>query len=112
MLNAHHWPGNVRELRNAVERMVVLSRGDRITLRDVPPEIREGKVMASRGASTSAAGVPPLSIDEAEKNLIVRALRNTGGNRTKAAEQLGISRRTLHRKLHEYNLSNAGDQTN
>jgi len=104
VLSAYQWPGNVRELRNAVERMVVLSRSDRITLRDVPAEIREAKTSGGNPSTGTATGTPPLSIDEAEKNLIVRALKNTGGNRTKAAEQLGISRRTLHRKLHEYNL--------
>ena len=102
-LAAHAWPGNVRELRNAVERMVVLSKGDRITLRDIPPEIRDSAARPG-GAAPAAAGAT-LSIDDAEKNLIIRALKATGGNRTKAAEQLGISRRTLHRKLHEYNLT-------
>ena len=52
-------------------------------------------------------GAPPLSIDEAEKNLIAKALKATNGNRTLAAKQLGISRRTLHRKLNEYGLHDA-----
>lgn len=104
MLTAYPWPGNVRELRNAVERMVVLSRSDRITLRDVPVEIREGTSSTGRNTASASPVASPLSIDAAEKNLIVRALKSTGGNRTRAAEQLGISRRTLHRKLHEYGL--------
>jgi len=103
-LSAYSWPGNVRELRNAVERMVVLSRGNRITLRDLPNEIRDHQPAGDNAKLPPAAGSPPLSIDEAEKNLIVKALKSTGGNRTKAAEQLGISRRTLHRKLNEYQL--------
>jgi two-component system response regulator AtoC len=98
-LQSYSWPGNVRELRNAVERMVVLSRNRRITLRDLPPEIRD---RAGDGAATG--GSSSLSMEEAEKRLIVKALKASSGNRTKAATQLGISRRTLHRKLNEYNL--------
>ncbi len=100
-LQAYPWPGNVRELRNAVERMVVLTRNRRITLRDLPPEIRE---RAGAGASSGNGGALPLSMEQAEKNLIIKALKASNDNRTKAAEQLGISRRTLHRKLNEYGL--------
>jgi DNA-binding NtrC family response regulator len=104
-MTAYAWPGNVRELRNAVERMVVLSRGNRITMRELPAEIRDD-APPPRPARPGAAGEPsPLSIDEAERNLVIKALKTTGGNKTRAAEQLGISRRTLHRKLHEYNLT-------
>lgn len=104
-LQAYPWPGNVRELRNAVERMVVLSRNQRITLRDVPPEIRERT--AGTGATATTGG--SLSMEQAEKNLIVRALKASNGNRTKAATHLGISRRTLHRKLNEYHLHDESD---
>jgi two-component system response regulator HydG len=105
VLAAHAWPGNVRELRNAVERMVVLARGDRLTLRDVPPAIREavGGPRAA-GAGARAAGAAGLSLAEAERAMIVRALERTGGNRVQAARDLGISRRTLHRRLHELGL--------
>jgi DNA-binding NtrC family response regulator len=103
-LTAYRWPGNVRELRNAVERMVVLTRGPRITLRDVPADLREP-------ATTMTPGIPvaggPLSMEAAEKDLIIRALKATGGNRSRAAEHLGISRRTLHRKLNEFGLRDA-----
>ncbi|HMP89282.1 MAG TPA: sigma-54 dependent transcriptional regulator [Kiritimatiellia bacterium] len=102
----YHWPGNIRELRNAVERMVVLSRSNRISLRDIPSEIRtQHPGDASPGQFDDRGS--PLSIDAAERNLIIKALKSCGDNRTKAARQLGISRRTLHRKLHEYNLTNA-----
>lgn len=104
-LGAYRWPGNIRELRNLVERMVVLSRGERITLRDVPTEVKEGTGLNLPGrggkGSDSVAG---LTMQEAEKKMIEQALCDTKGNRTRAAEQLGISRRTLHRKLNEYNL--------
>ncbi len=108
VLNAYPWPGNVRELRNAIERMVVMTRNPRITLRDVPVEIREHQTAGP--ATVVAAGAPPLSIDQAERNLIAKALKATGGNRTLAAKQLGISRRTLHRKLNEYGLHDANKE--
>lgn len=93
------WPGNVRELRTAIERAVVLCRGEKIAARDFPPSVR----------STPAAPAPllakaDLTVEEAEKELVIRALKDTEGNRTMAARKLGMSRRTLHRKLHEYHL--------
>jgi DNA-binding NtrC family response regulator len=103
-LTAYRWPGNVRELRNAVERMVVLTRGPRITLRDVPADLRDHTATIAPG--TPVAG-GPLSMEAAEKDLIIRALKATSGNRSRAAEQLGISRRTLHRKLNEFGLRDA-----
>jgi len=95
----YSWPGNIRELRNLVERMVVLTRGDKITLRDVPSEVREG---GSPRVSGPLAGA--VSMEEAEKKMIIQALADQDGNRTLAAKQLGISRRTLHRKLNEFGL--------
>jgi two-component system, NtrC family, response regulator AtoC len=91
VLLAYDWPGNVRELRNAVEQMVVLARAERLTLRDVPAAVRPGVTM---------------TVEEAEKQLIVQALKETDGNRTHAAQKIGISRRTLHRKLKQYGLEN------
>jgi len=97
-LSAYDWPGNVRELRNAVERMVVLARGDSITMKDVPDLVRH--------AAADARVTPESALDmEAnEKRLIVKALDECDGNRTAAARKLGISRRTLHRKLHQFGL--------
>jgi len=99
ILSSYSWPGNVRELRNVLERMIVLSRGDRLSVRDVPSNIRDTVPHRPGG---SAGG--ELSLEEAEKQMIARALKACNGNRTKAAKQLGISRRTLHRKLNEYGL--------
>jgi two-component system response regulator AtoC len=96
----YRWPGNIRELRNLVERMVVLARGDKITLRDVPGEVRDNG--ASRRTSGPLAGA--VSMEQAEKRMIEQALADHDGNRTLAAKQLGISRRTLHRKLNEFGL--------
>ncbi|MGA2247328.1 MAG: sigma-54 dependent transcriptional regulator [Verrucomicrobiota bacterium] len=93
------WPGNVRELRTAIEHAVVLSRGERISLRDLPATVRGG-------GSTDLRLLPgkALTVKDAQRELIVRALKETGGNRTLAAQKIGMSRRTFHRKLHEYHL--------
>lgn len=98
----YSWPGNVRELRTAIEHAVVLCRGDRITARDLPASVRGGAM-----ASGTPAGLltrPNLTLKEVEKELILRALQETGGNRTLAAKKIGISRRTLHRKLRQYQI--------
>lgn len=98
------WPGNVRELRNCVERMVVLTRGNKISLEDLPQNIRNPLPTAT-GFPLPAVPSPPKTIQELKKQAIIEALRACGGNRTKAAEKLGLSRRTLHRKIKEYNLA-------
>jgi len=107
---AYDWPGNVRELRNTIEKMVVLARGSRLTARDVPPNIRQA-VETNSPAALPAASVgsarPAGSLAEVEKNMIYEAIRRNNGNRTKAAEELGISRRTLHRKLRQYEQEGA-----
>ncbi len=99
LLSTYPWPGNVRELRNVVERMVVMGRGEKLTVRDVPVEVRE-----QAGHTTVTRSGSELNLQDTERSLIVKALKASGGNRTRAAEQLGISRRTLHRKLNEYGL--------
>ncbi len=98
----YSWPGNVRELRTAIEHAVVLCRGSRVSARDLPPSVRGGSPAGSAQSTALPAG--NWNVREAEKQLIVRALKETGGNRTLAAQKLGLSRRTLHRKLHTYHL--------
>ncbi len=102
-LQKYHWPGNVRELRMAIEHGVVLAQGERIDLKDLPD-----RVFAVSPASVSSGGVSldpgNLNLMEMEQQMILLALRTTEGNRTEAAKKLGISRRTLHRKLKEYRL--------
>jgi DNA-binding NtrC family response regulator len=94
------WPGNVRELRAAIEHGVVLCRGDRVSLRDLPASVRGGSLMSD----TKLLHGKDLTVKDAEKQLIMRALKETDGNRTRAAQKIGMSRRTFHRKLHEYHL--------
>jgi two-component system response regulator AtoC len=98
------WPGNVRELKWAIESAVVMCRGDRIGLRDLPETVREAGQSLPSGVEVAGTPPPKFSIKEAERQLIIRALEESNGNRTRAARKLGMSRRTLHRKLHTYHL--------
>ncbi|HKI70027.1 MAG TPA: helix-turn-helix domain-containing protein, partial [Verrucomicrobiae bacterium] len=103
LLMSYSWPGNVRELRTAIEHAVVLCRGEKIGARDLPASVRNGvENAASEPQKLLTRG--DLTLDEAEKQLIMRALKETDGNRTLAARKIGLSRRTLHRKLHQYHL--------
>jgi DNA-binding NtrC family response regulator len=103
-ITTYSWPGNVRELRSAIEHAVLFSRNEHIVLRDLPGELR-GVTPALAPLSLEApASSGPLNVKDAERQLIVKALQETGGNRTAAAERLGMSRRTLHRKLRAYHL--------
>jgi len=108
------WEGNVRELKNLVESMVVLTPADEMRVEDLPPEYREPHEPASaesaRGGGERAPERPveaerPLTMDEIERRAILDALDRTSGNRTQAAEMLGIGLRTLQRKLKEYRLA-------
>jgi two-component system response regulator HydG len=109
LLQLYGWPGNVRELANAIERAVILCRGNVLLPSAFADQLREpgGPVtlpaaavpsVAEAGAS-SAAEPLPFDLDELERRAIVRALAATGGNRTRAAKLLGISERTLRNKL-------------
>lgn len=101
-LRQYSWPGNVRELRMAVEHGVVLARGDRIGLRDLPERVVSARPEAP--LLNNNDGNDNFDLEAMEKQMIMRALRACHGNRTEAAEKLGLSRRTLHRKLHYYRL--------
>jgi DNA-binding NtrC family response regulator len=107
LLQLYQWPGNVRELRTAIEHGVIMSRGEKITPRDLPISVRNARAGVPGGEKTSAPGAATLSVVEAEKSLIKRALREAHGSRTEAARKLGMSRRTLYRKLEAYNIQEA-----
>ncbi len=112
MLGAYPWPGNVRELRNVIEKMVVLTTASRLTARDVPRHIREaagGRATPPGGASAEASLVENGgALAESERRQILAVLRKHDDNRTAAARELGISRRTLHRKLRAYEEGASG----
>jgi len=101
----YNWPGNVRELRTAIEHGVVMQNGPKVTVRDLPQAIRQ----SAGGTTLPGVGLPevanPLDLEQTEKRLIAQALAATEGNVTAAAKRLGISRRTLHRKLNEMNTA-------
>ncbi len=106
-LLVYDWPGNVRELRTAIEHGVVMATGPKITLRELPMAVRQAAAaQLPRGVSaakTFLAKGSPLDLHETERKLILQALATTNGNVTAAAKKLGISRRTLHRKINEMN---------
>lgn len=100
----YRWPGNVRELRAAIEHAVVLCRGDMISPKDLPPLVRIPAAEHTRSETREKLLSGKLTVKEAEKQLYLHALQEAKGNRTTAARKLGVSRRTLHRKLHEFQL--------
>jgi two-component system response regulator AtoC len=101
----YNWPGNVRELRTAIEHGVVMATGSQITTRDLPTALRSDSVPPVTSSATPAgASVVGLNLRESETALILRALEDCRGNRSEAAKRLGLSRRTLHRRLKELNI--------
>jgi DNA-binding NtrC family response regulator len=101
---SYRWPGNVRELRHALESMMVLADGEVLTENDLPTQIAAGSQ-----ESTTPKEIPAgVTMEELEKLAITKALDQCGGNRTHAAGRLGISVRTLQRKLRQYELERGG----
>lgn len=98
-LKRYSWPGNIRELRNVIERAVILARHDQIEVDQLPPDLLRNPSPPSRDSLGLAAG---MRVDEAERQLIELTLEHTGRNKTRAAEMLGISAKTLHNKLNRY----------
>jgi DNA-binding NtrC family response regulator len=99
MLTAYSWPGNARELENVIERACALTAGPSLTPDDLPERVRSN---GQTGALIARAKERRMTLRELERDYIVEALGMTGGNKSRAAEILGIDRRTLHRKLDEY----------
>jgi DNA-binding NtrC family response regulator len=107
-LGRHTWPGNVRELRNVIERAVIVARGRLIEAADLPPLAAPLGAAGAAGVPSAAAGLAPgTTVDEAERRLIEITLAHTGGNKTRAAEMLGISLKTLHNKLNRMRSDDA-----
>ncbi len=99
LLRSYSWPGNVRELENAIERGVILMRGEYLTEKSLPlPIQKQGAEQIKTGASENGSS----SLQAQEKVLILKTLEETGGNKSEAARRLGITRKTLQNKLHKY----------
>jgi PAS domain S-box-containing protein len=105
-LLSHPWPGNIRELRNLVARIAMEFSGTEIDFPKVTAALTGGP-----SALRQTASMPVSNLESMEEQMIIKALERTGGQRTQAAEQLGISRRTLSRKLKEYNIAFAPGET-
>jgi DNA-binding NtrC family response regulator len=103
-LREHQWPGNVRQLYNVLESALTFASGPRITVDDLPGDIRRSH--GSREIVRSAAE-RGLTLGELERDYIFEVLRRAEGNKSKAAEMLGMPRRTLYRRLQEYAESDA-----
>jgi DNA-binding NtrC family response regulator len=106
-LMAYDWPGNARELRNTIERAVILCQdGAPLDAGHLPPGFGKAQVLATQVYDAAVVSVRVgTTVDAAEQMLIVRTLEATGQNKTRAAEILGVSLKTLHNKLKEYSLS-------
>jgi DNA-binding NtrC family response regulator len=103
VLRRHRWPGNVRELRNVIERAVIVCAGDVVRAEHLPAlgaPLSEPPTTATEADLVLPVGT---TVEDAERELILRTLKQTGGNKTRAAEILAISLKTLHNKLHKYN---------
>ena len=132
LLMAHDWPGNVRELHNVIERATIVAKGDTIDNTDLSPLPSGGLMIHPPPAAAVALGAPAASssphapqpakgtggvvvgpgttVDEAERQLIHLTLEHTGGNKTRAAEMLGMSLKTLHNKLNRMKAEGAGPE--
>jgi transcriptional regulator with PAS, ATPase and Fis domain len=103
LLRAYRWPGNIRELQNLTERLQILSGGSAIEAKDLPASIRE---QAITGGTLTLSGPPPveMALEELERIHILRCLQHHEGNKTRAAQSLGITIKTLYNKLHRYGI--------
>ncbi len=119
-LQRHSWPGNVRELRNVLERAVILAGEGSIDVKHLPAFLQNRPAAVTVGDEPASAGAVAsedletvrfqigTTVEEAEKGLILRTLEHTSNNKTRAAEILGISLKTLHNKLKEYGAKELG----
>jgi transcriptional regulator with PAS, ATPase and Fis domain len=105
LLLAYHWPGNVRELMNVLERGVALCQGELIADDDLPQHVRERRPADFLGAAVARR----MTLSELEREFIEAVLADEAGNKTRAAQRLGLDRKTLYRKLDEYAKSDGAD---
>jgi two-component system response regulator HydG len=105
LLLKYPWPGNIRELENVIERSIILVQGEYITIRELPPALQslvQSEQVDSAEKSTGELLVGELTLKDIEKQMILQALEETGGNKSETARRLGITRRTLKLKLKKY----------
>jgi DNA-binding NtrC family response regulator len=111
LFTGYDWPGNVRELRNVIERATIVARGPLLELADLPP-LAGARQAARPAAAAAGTGLSAgTTVDEAERRLIDITLGHTGGNKTRAAEMLGISLKTLHNKLNRMKSDEKPDES-
>jgi DNA-binding NtrC family response regulator len=106
-LQKHDWPGNVRELRNVIERAILLETTDKIGLSSIVIDLTCGDLSADQ----MTGSMRDFSLAKAERELIARALQETGWQKTRAADLLGITRATLYAKVRQYNIEKGSDAT-
>lgn len=109
LLVDYAWPGNVRELKNVLERMVVLAGDKYLREQHIPLDIRQGMAEVAAVDPNMPSAHKSYLIRDMERELIVRKLQDLRGNKSRAAKELGISRRTLYRKMQEYNITTEYD---
>jgi len=109
LLESYCWPGNVRELRNVVERLALLAGEQTIRVSDLPGSIASGPALEGggdvEGVSSGSTGLPSLNLHQLERLAIERALGDTDWHQGRAAAILGVSARTLHRKIRSLELT-------
>ena len=108
-LVAYHWPGNVRELESAIEYAVLHARGHEIVPEDLPAQLQSAQVRAAARSPLSALFEDLPSLDQLERRYLLYVLEIAGGHRTRAAEILGIDRRTLYRMIERHGIDGTGD---
>ncbi len=109
-LQSHHWPGNVRELRNVIDRAIIMSKGGQIRAEDLLIHPEASVTGTADERRDDATHPKDFSLETAEREFIVRALKETGWQRTRAAALLGITRATLHAKLKRYDIQPPGSR--